>query len=203
MSCVHGLNNRSEHKDSRCRNPTTSDWIWSQSNKTHTPHQLSNVMLRCIIDLFFNSTGVLIRTWLFCIQHFLCSVIFWFMLGIGVEVWMEKIFYISSLRAKLIMGPLDMPKWVNWPSMNQYRMFFFETSTPTPIMHQKTYQTWKVMYYMQNNTLSTKTPAELMESYSLNGLILFINRNHFQLWERRLFWKRWIIFVGSWEKFGC
>ena len=29
-----------------------------------------------------------------------------------------------------------MPKWV-WSSMNQYRMFLVQTSTPTPSMHQK------------------------------------------------------------------
>lgn len=30
-----------------------------------------------MIELFFNSSGVLFRSWLFCIQGFSCSVIFW------------------------------------------------------------------------------------------------------------------------------
>ena len=44
--------------------------------------------------------------------------------------------YFGLLRAKLILAPLGMPKWV-WPSMNWYRTFFVQTSTLPPSMHQK------------------------------------------------------------------
>ena len=43
--------------------------------------------------------------------------------------------------------------------MNQYRMLFIQTSTPTPIMHQKVTKYRK--YCMQNNQLSAKTLVEL------------------------------------------
>ena len=42
----------------------------------------------------------------------------------------------GSLRAKLVLAPLGMPKWV-WPSMNRYRMFYVQTSTLPPSMHGK------------------------------------------------------------------
>jgi hypothetical protein len=39
-------------------------------------------------------------------------------------------------------------------------MFFVQTSTPTPSMHQKSYWTWKV----QNNQLPTKSLVELKDN---------------------------------------
>ena len=36
---------------------------------------------------------------------------------------------------EFILVPLGMPKWV-WPSINWYRMLFFQTSTLSPRMHQ-------------------------------------------------------------------
>ena len=37
-----------------------------------------------------------------------------------------RVTYFSSLREKLILAPLGMPKWV-WPSMNRYTMLFVQT----------------------------------------------------------------------------
>ena len=51
-----------------------------------------------------------------------------------------KATYFGSLRAKLILSPLGMPKWV-WLSTNQYRIYFIQISKHA----QKTYQTWKVL----------------------------------------------------------
>ena len=83
------------------------------------------------------------------------------MIGAAVEVW-QRTFYFGSLRVKLILARLGMPKWV-WPSMNQYRMFFVHTSTPTPIIYQKL--TKHANYCMQNNQLTTKLLAEWMENF--------------------------------------
>jgi hypothetical protein len=69
--------------------------------------------------------------------------------------------YFSSLRAKLILALLGMPKWV-WPLMNQYRMFFVQTSTPPPRMHQKLTKHGK--FCKQNNQLPTKSHDELKDN---------------------------------------
>ena len=45
--------------------------------------------------------------------------------------------------------------------MNQYRMFFVQTSATTPSMHQKLTEHGK--YYTQNNQLLTKTLHELTD----------------------------------------
>jgi len=68
----------------------------------------------------------------FCIQHRLiycdaCSeVVFEFEWGAT---------YFGPLRAKLSPAPLGMPTCV-WYSINQYRIFFVQTSTLSPSMHQ-------------------------------------------------------------------
>ena len=54
-----------------------------------------------------------------------------------------------------------MPKWV-WPSMNWYRMFFGQTSTLPPSMHQKLSKHGR--YRMKNNDLLAKGYAELDDS---------------------------------------
>ena len=38
------------------------------------------------IDLSFNSTGVLVRSWLFCFKNLPCSVGFQCMLGVDVKI---------------------------------------------------------------------------------------------------------------------
>lgn len=45
------------------------------------------------IDFHFNSTRVLVKSWLFCIQNFPMFIKFWCMLGVGVEDWMKNIRY--------------------------------------------------------------------------------------------------------------
>jgi hypothetical protein len=76
-----------------------------------------------------------------------------------VHAWRfeRRTFYIGSWRAKLILAPLDMPKWV-WPFMNRYRMFFVQTSTLPPRMHHKL--TKHGRFCKQNNQLPTKTHVE-------------------------------------------
>ena len=63
------------------------------------------------LELSFNSTGILVGSWLFCKQYFPCVISFLCMLGVGVGVWTKNIF-IGSLSAKLTLAPLDMPKWL-------------------------------------------------------------------------------------------
>ena len=65
--------------------------------------------------------------------------------------------YFGSLRAKVILAPLGMPKWV-WPSMNQHRVIFVQTSTLPPSMHHKLPDHGRCC--MQNNQLPTKCPFE-------------------------------------------
>jgi hypothetical protein len=55
----------------------------------------------------------------------------------------------------------QVPKWV-WPSMNRYRMFFIQTSTLPPGMHQKL--TKHGRFCRQNNQLPTKTHVELKDN---------------------------------------
>ena len=54
----------------------------------------------------------------------------------GVFEFEWKATSVGLLRAKLMLAPLDMLKRVS-PSRNQYRMFFVQTSTLPPSMHQK------------------------------------------------------------------
>jgi hypothetical protein len=108
----------------------------------------------------------LVGSWLSCLQNLPCLVRFWCMRGGDVEVWTKK-FYIGSWRAKLILAPLGMPKWV-WPSMNRYRMFFVQTSTIPPCMHQKL--TKHGRFCKQNNQLPTKSHVELKDNSIVHNL---------------------------------
>jgi hypothetical protein len=98
-----------------------------------------------IVELFVNSTGVLVGSQLFYIEPIFNK----FSVHALEPVWrFERItLCIGSLRVNFMLAPLGMPKWV-WASMNQYRMFFIQSSTPTPIVHQKNW-TWKVLYAKQ------------------------------------------------------
>ena len=57
------------------------------------------------MKLSFNWTGLLVESWLFCIQYFPCLVSFQSVLGIGAEVWMESILY-QFIEAKVNLEPL-------------------------------------------------------------------------------------------------
>ena len=60
-----------------------------------------------------------------------------------------------------MVSPFHMPrgaKWI-WSSMNQYRMFFIQTSTSK--YRSKTYEHGKC--YIYNNKLSTKTPDKIKD----------------------------------------
>ena len=65
----------------------------------------------------------------------------WCILGGSVWNWMKSNLF-GPLSANPVLEHLVMPKWIE-SSMNQYRMFFIQTSTLLPSIHQKTYQTWK------------------------------------------------------------
>jgi hypothetical protein len=71
------------------------------------------------------------------------------------------LYLIGSWRAKLILAPLGMPKRI-WPSMNQYRIFFVQTSTLPPCMHQKL--TKHGRFCKQNNQLPTRSHDELEDN---------------------------------------
>lgn len=43
--------------------------------------------------LLFKSTGLLVRSWLLCIEHLPCSGNFWCMVGSSVEAWTNDILY--------------------------------------------------------------------------------------------------------------
>ena len=72
--------------------------------------------------------------------------------GASLEVVFEfegRATYSGSLRAKLILAPSGMPKWV-WPSRKQYRMFFFvRTSTLPPNTHGKPTEHGGLLYGKQ------------------------------------------------------
>ena len=111
--------------------------------------------------------------WSYCIkyQSFLSTC----------EVYLEVLLifkwratYYGSLRAKLMLATLGMPKWV-WPSTNQYRILFVQTSTLPPRTHE-TKNLPKCC--MQNNEFQIKSHSELEDNSS--EAIYFINF-HIQL----------------------
>jgi hypothetical protein len=94
-----------------------------------------------------------------------------------VHAWRfeNRTFYISSWRIKLILAPLFLApsqsgilKWV-WPSMNQYRMFFVQTSTLPPRMYQRLTKYGR--FCKQNNQLLTKSHNELKDN-SISSVVM-------------------------------
>ena len=103
------------------------------------------------------------------VLHIIVMISFhlWCMLGgsVWIWIWMK---YFGPLRAKLILAPLGMPKWVR-SSTNLHRMFFVQTSTLPPSMHHKlTYWTWKLLYAKQR--LLSKNHVELENNSSIPSL---------------------------------
>ena len=88
-----------------------------------------------IVELSFNSTGVLVGSWLFCSQEFSCLASSGCLLGVGVEVWTKNVFIsvhwepISFWHAKRCyeFGP-------QWTDVESY---LFPDSTPTPNVRLK------------------------------------------------------------------
>ena len=85
--------------------------------------------------------------------------------------------YFSSLRTRLNLAPLGMPKRV-WPSMNRSKIFFIQTSTLPPSMHHKLTDTWKVLYAKQPNPdqkvmLSYRTTLIWYQFYQPDGRCQF------------------------------
>lgn len=70
--------------------------------------------------------------------------------------------YYGSMRAKLILAPLRMTKWV-WHSVNWYRMLFVQTSTPPLSMHQKFIEHGRCC--METNQLLCKSDVELEDNF--------------------------------------
>jgi len=78
-------------------------------------------------------------------------------------------------------------KWV-WPSMNQFRMFFMQTATPPPRMHQKLTKHGK--FCKQNNQLPTKTRVELKDNSNINIFIGLLTTTRFTCCTLRHIWVR-------------
>ena len=117
-----------------------------------------HVLLLQILEFSSNSTWLLIRSWLFWIQHLPSSVSF----GACLEVvWRfeQRTFYIGSLRVELVLVCQEVPKWV-WPSVNQNRLLFMQIQTLPPRMHHK----WKIIinivWKIMEDQLPTKSPNE-------------------------------------------
>ena len=85
------------------------------------------------------------------------------MLRGGIWMWMKSN-YFGSLKAKLILAPLGIQKWVR-PSMDQYRMFFMQTSTRPPSMNRKPIKHGRCC--IQINQLPTDTHVELEDKSSI------------------------------------
>ena len=98
---------------------------------------------------------------------FLCCLHLWCMLTLlrGTVVleseWRAT--YFRSFRAKLMLAPLGMAKWV-WPLMDRYRMFFIQSSTLPLSVHQKFTEHERCC--MQNYLLLTKTQVELKGNWN-------------------------------------
>ena len=72
--------------------------------------------------------------------------------------------YLLTQHYLLFLVILGMPRVLKyvWPSMNRYRMFFVQTSTLPPRMHQEL--TKHGRFYNQNNQLPTKSHVELKDN---------------------------------------
>ena len=90
--------------------------------------------------------------------------------GASMEVGFQlewRATYFGSLRAKLILALLGMPKWV-WPSMNRYRMFFYSILHNTS-KHRKFTKHRRCC--MQTNKLMTKSLFELEDISNIFKLL--------------------------------
>ena len=87
------------------------------------------------MGLFVKSWAPTIFYWLFCIQYhsFLSTCCAYYEIEFKIE---RRATYFSSLRAKLVLASIGIPKWV-WLSTNQCRKFVVQTTTLSPSMHQK------------------------------------------------------------------
>jgi hypothetical protein len=86
---------------------------------------------------------------------------FWCMRGGTVEVWTKNILYRfmeGQTHFSTSLKPL-------WSFMNRYRMFFVQTSTIPPRMHQKLSKHGK--FCKQNNQLPTKSHVELKDNSTI------------------------------------
>ena len=133
--------------------------------------------------------------WLFCIQKQ------WFLYTRGpcLKVvfefeWVAT--YFGLLRAKLILAPLCMPKWV-WPSMNRCRMVFVQNFPLPPSMHGRC--------CMQNNQLLTKSHVELEDNSNYITLLFSFIVCHIVILQSKLLHKInayntwWLHYILPWE----
>ena len=90
------------------------------------------------LELSTNSTCILVRSWLFCIQHFPCLVSFrshpWRQCG-GLN---EKHYISVHIGSNSFWNAKKVLKWV-WPSTNPNKLLFNQIQTPSPSTHHK----WK------------------------------------------------------------
>ena len=132
---------------------STQHNITSNSLHRFQMYIMGNILLESLckvsntLELSFNSTWVLVGSWLFCLQNLPCLVSLWCMRGGSVEVWTKNILYqfmegqthfSTSWHAKMSLT-------LHEPIYNVLCSNLHTTSTHAP----KTYQTWKVLYSKQ------------------------------------------------------
>ena len=98
-------------------------------------------------------------SWFFGIFCIPCSVSFPCMFRGGVEVYIKNIlFKFIEDQTHYGMRGVKMSLHIK----TQYRIFFIQTSTLTPSMHQKLTKHGK--FCMQNNQLPSNTPVEVTDN---------------------------------------
>lgn len=131
-----------------------------------------------IVEISFNSTGVLIGSWLFCIRFFSYLVSFWCMLRVGVEVWAKNVLYRSIEGQTHFVMP--RVKWV-WPPTYQYRTFFAQNLHINSKHALKTYRIWKDLYAKQ------PTPTKKSGDLVFSTQILCLMMEHSWVWHKLCF----------------
>ena len=104
------------------------------------------------IDIIMPTSANIVRQSRFWIQYreFLSTCGPWLQVVFEFKWWAT---YFASLRAKIVLSHLGMPRAV-WSSMNRYGMFVIQTSTLPPSIHQKLSKHGRSC--MQNNQLQPK-----------------------------------------------
>ena len=136
------------------RNYTMCFWIISDS--TQRPHQIRLLFLSRQIVLSSDSTCILVRNCLFCIEHLLCSVGLWHMLGryCGGLNKLHSIWFVES------QTHFGMPKCAKMKLALNEPHYIASNSTLPPSMHYKWIEIFdiRVILLTQWNLLSGVGP---------------------------------------------
>ena len=134
------------------------------------------------LEFSSNSTWLLVRGSLFCIQHLPCLVNFGCMLGGCVKI-LTKIIVYQSLVVKLTVACQEVLKWV-WPSINLNKLLYIQSQTLPPNMHHKC-----KINQLKNigNKFLTKCPIELKNDfnvlYAIQDIVFtFLHRIWYESW---------------------